>query len=170
MDKLPVSVIILTYNEEKNIRACLESLSGWVEEIFVVDSYSTDKTVEIVKRYTDKICQHPFEDYSRQRNWALQNLPVKAGWVLNIDADHRITVELKDELIKLFSEKIDPGINGFHASRRSIFMGRWIRHGGIYPTYHAVLFRKGSGSCEERHYGPALHGQRQDQKVEGRHN
>lgn len=149
---LPVSVIILTYNEEKNIEACLESLQGWVDEIFVVDSDSSDNTLEIAKKYTDKIFENPFDNYSQQRNWALGNLPLKTEWVMNIDADHRITPELRDEMIGLFEKGIDIEIKGFLASRRTIFMGRWIRHGGHYPVYHAFLFRKGYGSCEEKLY------------------
>ena len=63
-DKLPISFVIITYDEEKNIRDCLESVKGWVDEIFIVDSYSADKTLEIARKYTDKIYQHPFENYS----------------------------------------------------------------------------------------------------------
>ena len=75
--QLPLTVIILTFNEEKNIESCLESVYDWAKEIFIVDSFSTDKTLEIAKKYTDKIYQHPFEDYSKQRNWALNNLLIK---------------------------------------------------------------------------------------------
>lgn len=81
MDKLPISVIVLTYNEEKNIRDCLENVYNWTGEIFIVDSFSTDKTIEIAKRYTDKIFQHPFENYAQQRNWAQENLPISYEWV-----------------------------------------------------------------------------------------
>jgi glycosyltransferase involved in cell wall biosynthesis len=150
--KLPISVVVLTYNEEKNIEDCLRSVHGWVEDIFVVDSYSTDKTLEIGRKYTEKIYQNPFEDYSKQRNWALENLPITTEWILNVDADHRVTAELKNELLEIFSKDIVSEIKGFLASRRIIFMDRWIKHGGLYPTYHAVLFRKGHGICEDRLY------------------
>jgi len=150
--KLPISVIILTYNEEKKIEECLKSVYGLVEEIFIVDSYSTDKTLEIARKYTDKIYQHPFENYSSQRNWALENLPIKTEWLLNLDADHRVTLELVKELKEIFSKPIENNINGFLISRRTIFMGRWIKHGGHYPVYHAILFRKGFGKCEQRLY------------------
>lgn len=152
MAELPVSVVVLTYNEEKNIEGCLESVRGWVKEIFVVDSYSTDRTLEVAGQYTDKIFQHPFENYSRQRNWALENLPFAAEWVMNLDADHRVTEELKKSLHNVLAN--DPGddVKGFLVSRKTIFMDKWIRHGGHYPTYHAVLFRKGYGFCEERLY------------------
>lgn len=150
--KIPVTVIILTFNEEKNIFDCLESVKDFCDEIIVVDSGSTDKTLEIVKEYTDKIFYHPFENYSKQRNWALENLPIKNKWILNLDADHRVTSELKEELTKLFSKEISEEVNGFLISRRTIFMGRWIKHGGHYPTYHANMFRKGFGKCEEKLY------------------
>jgi glycosyltransferase involved in cell wall biosynthesis len=152
MIKLPISVIILTYNEEKNIEECLKSVYGWVEEIFIVDSYSTDKTLEIARKYTDKIYLHPFENYSKQRNWTLKNLPIKTEWILNLDSDHRVTFELSNELKDIFSKHISNKINGFMISRRTIFMGKWIKYGGHYPVYHNVLFRKGKGFCENRLY------------------
>jgi glycosyltransferase involved in cell wall biosynthesis len=150
--KLPITVIILTYNEEKNIEECLKSIHGFFEEIFIVDSFSTDKTIEIAKKYTDKIYQHEFENYSSQRNWALNNLPIRTEWVLNLDADHRVTKELIDELKEIFSKGLEKNFNGFLISRKTIFMGKWIKYGGHYPVYHAILFRKNSGRCEKRLY------------------
>ena len=149
--KLPLSVIILTFNEEKNIEDCLKSVHGWVDEIFVVDSGSIDRTLEIARKYTDKIYQHPFENYSKQRNWAQDNLPIKNEWVFHIDADERATPELADELKKIFSHPhID--VDGFLVSRRTVFMGRWIKHGRHYPAYHLRIFRKDKGRCENRLY------------------
>ena len=150
--KIPISVIILTYNEESIIEDCFKSVVDWVSEIIVVDSYSTDGTLKIAERYGAKIFQHPFENFSQQRNWALNNLTIENEWILNLDADQRITQELKKELITIFSNPINPIINGFLMSRRTIFMGRWIKHGGHYPVYHAPLFRKGFGFFEDRLY------------------
>lgn len=150
--KLPITAIVLTFNEEKNIFECLESVKDLCAEIIIVDSGSSDRTLEIVKQYTDKIYSHPFDNYSRQRNWALENIPIKNDWILNLDADHRITPELKEELSTLFSKGIPSDVNGFLISRRTIFMGKWIKHGGHYPTYHANFFRKGFGKCEEKLY------------------
>ena len=150
--KIPITVIILTFNEEKNITDCLNSIYGLVDEIIIIDSYSTDKTIEIVKEYDLQYHQHPFLNYSAQRNWAFDNVPIKHNWILNIDADHRLTEELASELKLLFEDDIDLSINGFLASRKTIFMGKWIKYGGHYPTYHAILFRKGYGYCEERLY------------------
>jgi glycosyltransferase involved in cell wall biosynthesis len=150
--KLPISVIVLTYNEEANIAACLDSVAGWVEEIFVVDSGSTDQTLAIAKAYTPHHVHHAFVNYGRQRNWALQNLPLQTEWVLHLDADHRVSEELKNELSGLFARGFSSDIKGFLISRRTIFLGRWIKWGGHYPVYHAVLFRRGCGACEDRRY------------------
>lgn len=145
-----VSVIILTYNEEKNIEDCLKSVHAWADEIIVVDSYSTDKTLEIVKDYTNNIYQHPFENFSKQRNWAQGNLPIKNEWVLHLDADERISPELAEEIKRIFSAPIDA--DGFMMPRKTVFRGRWIRHGGHYPVYQLRLFRKDKGQSEERFY------------------
>lgn len=152
INKLDITAIILTLNEEKNLTECLKSIQDICENIYIVDSGSTDKTVEIAKRFTDKIFTHPFENYSKQRNWALENLPISNQWILNLDADHRVTEELKDELVSIFKKGIDQNVNGFLISRRTMFMGKWIKHGGHYPTYHANFFRKGYGKCEEKLY------------------
>lgn len=150
--KFPISVVILTYNEEKNIEDCLKSVCDFVDEIFVVDSYSADKTIEIIKNYTNKIYQHEFENYGKQRNWALDNLPLRCWWILNLDADIRVSKELKDELEEIFKNNRQENYDGFLIPRKTIFMGRWIKHGGHYPVYHAVLFRRGAGRCEETRY------------------
>lgn len=150
--KLPISIIILTFNEERNIESCLESVCDFVEDIFVVDSFSTDKTLEISRRYTDKIFQHEFENYGSQRNWALNNLPLQTEWVLNLDADHRVSERLRSELVKIFSMDHKINENSFLITRKAIFMDRWIQYGNQYPVYHAVLFRKGSGMCENKLY------------------
>lgn len=150
--KLPISVIVLTYNEEKNIDACLSSVCNFAEDIFVVDSYSTDNTLNIVKKYTDKIYEHKFENWGKQRNWAIDNLLIKTEWILNLDSDHRVTHGLKEELIEIFSKNEHNNINGFLISRDTIFMNKRIKYGGRYPIYHAVLFRKDLGKCEEAIY------------------
>ena len=162
-----LSVIILTFNEEINISECLESLSGLDANIFVVDSGSTDRTLEIVKEFTSNIFSNPFENYGQQRNWTLQNLPLTTNWILQMDADHRLTSELKTEIKDLFDKGIAEDINGFLISRRTIFMGKWIRYGGHYPTYHATLFRKGFGHCEEKLYDQHFVVQGQTLKLKG---
>ncbi len=149
---IPLSIIILTYNEEKNIRDCIDSIIGFTENIFIVDSGSTDKTHEILSGYPVEVVHHPFENYSQQRNWAISNLPISTEWILNMDADHRLTSEFKDDIANWFTKGIPENINGFMASRKTMFMGKWIKYGGHYPTYHAVMFRKGKGHCEEKLY------------------
>jgi len=145
--KLPISVIILTYNEEKNIEECLKSVYGWVEEIFIVDSYSTDKTLEIARKYTDKIYQHPFENQAKQFNWALENLPIKTEWIMRLDADERWTDDAFKELSGIISS---PDVNGIYIKFRIFFMHKWLKYGGLYPNYFLRVFRKGKGRIENR--------------------
>lgn len=149
---LPISVIVLTHDEEHNIEACLASVAGWVKEIHVVDSGSTDRTLEIARRFTPHLHHHPFDNYSQQRNWALDNLALQGEWLLQLDADHRVSTELRALLEARFADGIDAGTSGFLIPRRTVFMNRWIRHGGHYPVYQAVLFRRGRGRCESRGY------------------
>jgi glycosyltransferase involved in cell wall biosynthesis len=148
--KLPVSVIILTFNEEVNIRQCLDSVTGWADEIFVVDSGSRDRTLEYARQYTDKVYTHPFENYAIQRNWAQDNLPVKNEWIFHLDADERASRELESELRGVFQSAQDA--DGFMMPRKTFFRNRWIRYGGHYPSYHLRLFKKSKGRSEERLY------------------
>lgn len=152
MPNIPLTVIVLTYNEEKNIETCLGSLQNWASEIIVVDSGSTDDTVNLAKKFTDKIHSHPFENYSAQRNWALNNVPIQNEWIMNIDADHEVSPEFKIELSNHFQKGIPENIKGFMASRKTMFLGRWVKHGGHFPIYHGVIFKKGFGYCEDKLY------------------
>jgi glycosyltransferase involved in cell wall biosynthesis len=152
-EKIPLSVIVLTFNEEKNIRECLDSLVTWVDEVIIVDSFSTDATLSIIAEYPGvQVHQHEFHNYSLQRNWAFENLPIRNSFLMNLDADHRVTPELKKELISHFTVGVPPHIHGFMASRQTMFLGRWIKHGGHYPVYHGIIFRKGHGYCEHKEY------------------
>jgi glycosyltransferase involved in cell wall biosynthesis len=145
-------VVVLTCNEEANIEECLRSVASWAGEIFVVDSGSTDRTVEIAQRFTEKIVSHAFENYSRQRNWAQANLALAFGWVFHIDADERVTPELARSMRELFRAGEPTGLDGVLVSRRTVFLGRAILHGGHYPAYHLRLFRHRLGQCEDRLY------------------
>ena len=94
----PISVVVLTYNEGRNLGACLESLSALAEDIFVVDSGSSDGTVDVAKLYGAKVVTHPFESHATQWRWALANLPLTTEWVLALDADQRVTSELREDI------------------------------------------------------------------------
>jgi glycosyltransferase involved in cell wall biosynthesis len=146
-----LTVIVLTYNEETNLPACLASLDGLGADIFVVDSGSTDGTVEIARAGGSYVAEHPFANYAEQRNWAQEHLPIKTEWVLHLDADERLTPGLVGEVTRVLSEP-PSRVDGFLLRKRTIFMGRWIRHGGHYPSYHLRLFRKDRGFCERRLY------------------
>ncbi|MEK7555448.1 MAG: methyltransferase domain-containing protein [Patescibacteria group bacterium] len=147
--KLPISIIILTYNEELNIGNCLKSITDWVDEVFIIDSYSTDSTAQIAKRYGAKIIQHPFKNQSDQFNWALDNIKIKNDWILRLDADELMTKELWREIVEVLP-KTPNEINGFYIKRRVYFEGRWIKHGDYYPSWFLRLWRKDKGRVEER--------------------
>lgn len=149
---LPISAIFLTYNDEKLIEEGLKSVYGWVGEIIIVDSHSTDGTLTIAQKYTDKIEIHPFENYAAQRNWAQTQIPIAHEWVFHIDADEVVTPELHRSIERFFAEGAPDDIDGCLMARRTVFMGRWIRYGGHYPVYHLRLFRRNHGMCEERLY------------------
>lgn len=130
-----VATLVLTYNEEDNIKDCLESIN-WVDEIVVVDSYSEDKTVAIAQEYTDKIFRRKFDNFAAQRNYGLGQ--IKSEWVLVVDADERVTPELKEEIQQ---ELKNPRAEGYKIPRRNYFLGKWIKYCGWYPDYTLRLFR-----------------------------
>jgi glycosyltransferase involved in cell wall biosynthesis len=114
-----------------------------------VDSFSTDQTVRIADSYGAKVMLHKFESYGSQRNWAIASSIFKYEWQLHLDADERVTPELQQEITNL--EELG-GINGFYIPRLMCFLGKPIRHGGMFPTWHMRLFRAGYGHCERRKY------------------
>lgn len=142
-----LAVAILTYNEEPNIAQALDSVTGWADEIFILDSLSKDRTLEIAQQYVCHIAQNKFENYAKQRNYALDHLPIRSEWVLFLDADEWLPDALKQEITTLMATS--PEENGFYIKRRLIWMGRWIRH-GYYPCWVLRLFRQGTGRCEDR--------------------
>ena len=119
--------------------------------MFVVDSFSTDSTIEKAREYTENIYQHSFKDYPSQRIWSQDNLPIRNDWVLHLDADEKVSSELHEELLNIF-DKYSSKVDGFLIVRRTIFLGKWIKFGGHYPVYHLRLFRKNKGKCETRKY------------------
>lgn len=151
IQRLPISVIVLTFNEEANIEACLQSVASWCQMLFIVDSGSTDQTPAIATTYGAQLIAHPFETHAKQWAWALQHLPLTTDWVLGLDADQRITPELYQEMAFIFAttpEQIND-VEGIFIKRRQIFRGRWIRHGGYYPKYLLKLFRRNAVQLDE---------------------
>ena len=165
----PVSAIVLTYNEERNLPDCLASLDGWVDRLFVVDSGSTDRTVAIAREAGAIVVEHPFEHYGAQRNWAIDHLPITSPWTLHVDADERITAELRASITAVLAKPFDEAsaVAGYLVSRRTMFMGRWIRHGGHYPAWHLRLTRTGAGRCEDRLYDQHFYVSGAVQKLQG---
>ena len=133
------TVVILTFNEERNLRASLESLSGWASRLVIVDSGSTDATCAIAKEHGATILVHPFETHAKQWKWALAQLPPETDWVLGLDADQQLTPELRTTIDELLASH--PTAVGAYVNRRQIFRGTWIRHGGYYPKFLLKLFR-----------------------------
>lgn len=133
-----ISVALITYNEEANIRACLDSVK-WADEIVVVDSHSTDGTPGIAREYAEKVFARDWNGINEQRQFALEQCT--GEWVLCVDADERVTPELRDEIRDLFAAG-EPDCDGFLIPRRTFFLGRWIRHCGWYPGRKLRLFRR----------------------------
>jgi glycosyltransferase involved in cell wall biosynthesis len=148
------TVIILTKNEETDIERCIRSVEGWVKRIVIVDSGSTDRTVEIAERLEVEIVRHePFVDYGRQFNWAIDNLRIKTTWVFRLDADEVITPELRKELEKELEHHATDDVSGFMMRYKVEFMGRYLMHGGFYPFQKITIFKYGKGRFEERAMG-----------------
>jgi len=133
-----ISVVIITKNEERNIGECLESVK-WADEIIVVDAKSTDKTVEIAKRYTGNVFIKPWSGFGPQKNWGISK--AQHEWIFIIDADERVTPELKDEILATISEPTE--IAAFQVPRRNFLLGKWFKYKGEYPNYQLRLFKKG---------------------------
>ena len=151
-----LTVIILTMNEKKNLRKCVESFHGVAKRFVIVDSGSTDGTEELCRKLNEELnekgCQldfylHEWESYANQLNWGLQNTDITTEWSMRMDADEELMPDLATEI----DEKLDslkPPINGVVIRRRLIFMGRWIKHGGRYPEHLLRIFRTGKATCE----------------------
>jgi glycosyltransferase involved in cell wall biosynthesis len=143
---VPLSVLVPTLDEELNLPECLASVD-WADQVFVVDSFSRDRTLEIARAHGAHVVQHAFENYARQKNWALECLPFRHEWVLILDADERVTPELR---IEIESAIASTRYAGYYLNRRFIFLGRWIRHAGWYPSWNLRLFRHALGRYEDR--------------------
>lgn len=147
--KLDLSVIILTYNEEKHIERCIKSLLPIAKNIFIIDSFSTDKTVEIAEKMGTKVFQHEWKNYATQFQWALDNCPINTEWVMRMDADEYILPELAEE-IKEKLNKLNNDISGVYIKRRVYFKGKWIKHGSYYPIWLLRIWKYKYGKMEQR--------------------
>ncbi|MCI8402374.1 MAG: glycosyltransferase family 2 protein [Lachnospiraceae bacterium] len=143
-----LTVLILTKNEEKNLRKCVESFRGLARRFVVVDSYSTDQTVSLAKELGADVYENPWVNYATQFNWGLANTDITTKWTMRFDADEELTPELAKELEERLSG-VEEDVVGVECKRRIHFLHRWIRHGGIYPTWVLRIFRTGKAYCEK---------------------
>jgi glycosyltransferase involved in cell wall biosynthesis len=144
-----VAVVILTFNEAKHIGRCIESVKGFAREIFVVDSFSTDETVAIAREHGATVLTNPFVNYARQFQWALDNSPINAAWIMRLDADEIVEPDLAAEIVASVPS-LPADVVGINLKRKLIFFDRWIRHGGRYPIVLLRLWRAGHGRIEDR--------------------
>lgn len=151
-----ISACVIAFNEETKIGRCLESVR-WCDEIVVVDSFSTDHTMDICRQYTDRVYQHAWLGYVGQRNF-VRNL-ARHPWLLYIDADEEVSEGLRDEILARFDAGVGDTV-GFEFPRMVYYLGRWIRHGEWYPDRKLRLFRKECGRTEgeEPHDRVVVHG------------
>jgi glycosyltransferase involved in cell wall biosynthesis len=144
--RMSLSVVIITKNEEANLARTLSSVA-WAEERIVMDSGSTDRTVEIARQHGAKIFQEAWGGYATQKNSAIAKS--SCDWVLSLDADEEVSPEVAANIRKA-TRRTDSDICGYFIARRNLFLGRWIRHGGFYPDRKLRLFRRGQGKFAER--------------------
>ena len=145
LPKIPVSVLIPALNEEANLPACLESVAR-ADQVFVVDSQSSDRSIEIAQNYGARVVQFKFNGrWPKKKNWSLENLPFRNEWVLIVDCDERIPPELWDEIETAIQQA---ECDGYYLNRKVFFLGQWIRHGGKYPDWNLRLFRHTKGRYE----------------------
>jgi glycosyltransferase involved in cell wall biosynthesis len=147
-----LSVVLITFNEGSNIARTLNSVAGLVRdsagETIVVDSGSTDRTVEIAKSHGAKVFEEPWKGFAAQKNSAIER--ASGDWILSLDADEELSPQAQDFIQGLLTRPISEQPDGVLLSRRNYFLGSWIRHGGFYPDQKLRLFRKGSGRFEDR--------------------
>lgn len=144
-----LAVVILTHNESMHIQRSIESVQSIASEIFVIDSGSKDETVKIAEENGAVVLHHPFLNYAKQFQWALDNAPITADWTMRLDADEIIEQDLQQEIQeKLHS--LPTNIVGVNLKRKHIFMDRWVKHGGRYPLVLLRIWRTGHGRIEDR--------------------
>lgn len=145
-----ITAIILTRNEEINIKPCIDSIKNIVKRIVVIDSFSEDKTVEIAQSLGAEILQRKFETHARQYKFAVNASDIKTRWILRIDADERLTRESSNELEKLCNDNEKTDVTGIIVRFKKNFLGKDLYHGGVYPWRKLICYKTGKGDIEDR--------------------
>ena len=154
MIRAPVSVLVLTYNEEDNLPRCLASVA-WADDVLVVDSFSTDRTVEIARMHGARVVQRAFDTFADQRNFGVDEGDLCHDWVLHLDADEVVPPALRGELVGLARDGGDCA--AYRVASRMMFQGQWLRHAGMYPAYQVRFGRR-----DRLRFKQVGHGQRED--------
>jgi glycosyltransferase involved in cell wall biosynthesis len=152
MSRPTVTVIILTFNEEANLARALDSVRGWADEVFVVDSFSTDRTVDIALARAGegvRVVQHDFENYSAQWNWALTHLPIRGEWTLKLDADEQVTEAFRREVEEVIARE-GGELEGIFFRRRLVFLGSVLKWGRVAQNHDLRMWRTGRAWFEDR--------------------
>ena len=152
MNRLPLSVVTIAHNEEHRIEGCLKSTQGWAGEHIIVDDFSSDRTIELARKYTDKIFQRKMDVEGTHRNWAYQK--ASNEWVLSLDADETVTEELKEEIKNAIQGNNE--FNAYSIPLRTYIGDFWVKHGGWYPAGKLRLFRKSKFKYEEVSVHPCI--------------
>ncbi|GGC06740.1 glycosyl transferase family 2 [Marinobacterium zhoushanense] len=146
---MSLAVIILTYNEEIHIQRSIASVKSIADQIFVIDSFSSDRTAELAEAAGAKVLQNNFINHAKQFQWGLDNAQIKADWVMRLDADEIIEPDLQEEINNKLPS-LPSNVVGINLRRKHIFMGRWVRYGGRYPLVLLRIWRNGQGRIEDR--------------------
>lgn len=144
-----LAVLILTHNEERHIARAIASVRGFASQIFVIDSFSHDRTVAAAEAAGARVLQHEWTNYSQQFQWGMDNAPICADWIMRLDADEIVEADLA-AVIAARLPTLGPDVAGINLKRKHIFLGRWIRHGGRYPLLLLRIWRRGQGRIEDR--------------------
>jgi glycosyltransferase involved in cell wall biosynthesis len=143
------SIVILTKNEEANLPSCLAAVK-WCDDVVVLDSFSTDRTMEIARAAGVRVFQRAFDDFAGQRNYALDSIEFKHPWLFHLDADEHFTNELREECERVAAADQH---SGFMVPSKLMFMGRWLKHAGMYPTYQMRFLKRGEVRFQQHGHG-----------------
>lgn len=150
MEPLDLTVIILTKNEEKNIERCILEIKDIAKRIVIVDSGSTDRTVDIAQKLGAEILIHKWKNYAAQYNWGIDHAKIETKWIFRLDADEFLTESARREIRYLCEKHRNTDVNGFIVRFTVNFMGKELKHGGIYPFRKLLIYKKNKGIMEER--------------------